>query len=177
MVKSKPVDAVLEHLLDSGRTDTSLRSLAAGSGVSHSLLLYHFGSRDGVLLAVHQACEQRQREHLASLHLTSDDPFTIMREMWHHLAQPAMWPLYRLGFALGSSGPAVGAAAAERERWLEVLRPLVLAVGTPAEAASAEAQLWLATCRGLLWELVTGADHPTVTQAATSFFTHYPLTP
>ena len=172
MVKTPPADAVLDHLLSGGRADASLRSLAAGSGVSHSLLLYHFGSRDGLLLAVHQACEQRQRDHLAALRLTGTDPVATMRAMWRHLADPAMWPLYRLGFTLGSLRTAKPADE-DRDLWLAALTPLVRAVGGPEESAAAEAQLWLATSRGLLWELVTGADPAVVTAAAMRFFAHY----
>jgi len=41
--------AAVGHALDSGIADLSLRQLAAAIGTSHRMLLYHFGSRQGLL--------------------------------------------------------------------------------------------------------------------------------
>ena len=49
-------DALLERVLAyaaaEGMADKSLREIAAGVGTSHRMLLYHFGSREGVLVAI-----------------------------------------------------------------------------------------------------------------------------
>ncbi|WP_329366009.1 TetR/AcrR family transcriptional regulator [Streptomyces sp. NBC_00669] len=171
--KDELTGAVLDHLLsDAGREglDGSLRSLAGAIGVGHSLLLYHFGSREGLLVAVHEACERRERAHLAAFGAEDADPATTMRRMWRHLAEPRMWPLYRVGFALRARRPGVDET---REPWIDELLPLVRAVGVPAGRARAEALLWLATSRGLLRELTTGADPLAVDAAAEAFFAHY----
>lgn len=168
--KDELAGAVLDHLLgDEGRDglDGSLRALAGAIGVGHSLLLYHFGSREGLLAAVHEQCERRERAHLAAFRAQGGDPVSTMRRMWRHLAEPRMWPLYRLGFALRSRRPGVDGT---REPWIAELLPLVGAVGVPADRARAEAMLWLGTSRGLLWELATGADPSEVDAAAEVFF-------
>lgn len=185
--------AVLDHLLgggagDRGGLDQSLRGLASAVGVGHSLLLYHFGSKNGLLTAVHDACERRERDHLAAFRAeeadrarraagrspggqgAAPDPFTTMRRMWRHLAEPRMWPLYRIAFALRARDPG---ADDSRAPWVEALLPLVRAVGVPPGRAPAEALLWIATCRGLLWELVTGADPAAVDAAAEAFHHRY----
>jgi AcrR family transcriptional regulator len=41
-----------EYLLDHGVAEMSLRPIAAGVGTSARLLVYHFGSRDGLITAV-----------------------------------------------------------------------------------------------------------------------------
>ena len=171
--RDKLTDAALAQLLDAGSPEQSLRSFAAALGVSHSLLLYHFGSTVGLLSAVHRACEQRQREHLGTLRTGGADPVAIMRAMWRHLAVPSMWPVYRLRFALRVRADVVTTAdqQAERDQWVAAVVPLVRALGIPR--ARDEALLWVATCRGLLWELVTGADPVVVNRAAHRFFGHY----
>lgn len=167
-------DATLEYLLGGGRPDQSLRALAAGIGVSHSLLLYHFGSMTGLLSAVHLACERRERDHLATLRVADADPVTVMDAMWRHLADPAMWPLYRLGFALRIRADVpTSDQDAEREAWRDELVPLLESLGVAGPEAADEALLWVASCRGLLWELVTGADPEAVHRAAERFATHY----
>ena len=168
------VDAVLDHLLADGRPEQSLRSLAQAVGVGHSLLLYHFGSTTGLLGAVHLACEQRQRDHLAAQPVVATDPLAVMRAMWTHLADPRMWPVYRLGFALRVRADiAAPDQQAQRDAWTTALTPLITALGPPWTPAADESLLWVATCRGLLWELVTGADPAAVDRAAHRFFAHY----
>lgn len=159
--------AALDHFLTGGATDESLRTTATALGVGHSLLIYHFGSRDGLLAAVHAACEQRLRDDLAALEVGSTDPSDVIGSMWRHLADPLRWPLYRLGFALVAR---TGQAPEDDVRfWTQALRPLVVATGTPDGDADDEALLWLATTRGLLWQLVTGADPGAVDRAAERF--------
>ncbi|HEX3791600.1 MAG TPA: TetR/AcrR family transcriptional regulator [Pseudonocardiaceae bacterium] len=169
------VEATLNYLLEGGRPEQSLRALAAGVGVSHSLLLYHFGSTTGLLGAVHLACERRERDHLATLRVAGADPIGVMDAMWRHLADPAMWPLYRLGFALRVRADVpTSDQEAERAAWADALLPLLAALGVTGSDANDEALLWVASCRGLLWELVTGADPEAVHRAAARFATHYP---
>lgn len=173
--------AVLDYLVAGGAPDASLRTFAAAVGVSHSLLLYHFGSTTGLLAAVHLACEERARRHLARLTPATgaaSDPLPVMRRMWRHLAEPDMWPVYRVGFALRLRADVpVGDQDEQRDEWGEALQPLIAALGLPPARGRDEALLWIATCRGLLWELVTGADPRRVHRAADRFFSHYRPTP
>ncbi len=56
MTVSQPRDrllaAAVEQAMRGGIADLSLRELAAAIGTSHRMLLYHFGSREGLLVAV-----------------------------------------------------------------------------------------------------------------------------
>lgn len=44
--------AAVEHVAAHGVGDLSLRRLAAALGTSHRMLVYHFGSREGLLVEV-----------------------------------------------------------------------------------------------------------------------------
>ncbi len=168
------VEAVLDHLLTTGCSAVSLRSVADAVGVSHSLLIYHFQSLISLLSEVHLTCEQRLRSSLIDIELSASKPVEIMRLMWRRSAEPAMWPLYRLTFELRAREDVPRPDQdAERQAWLTTLEPLVIACGVDPDHRSAEALLWLAACRGLLWELVCGADPDAVDDAAEMFFLRY----
>ena len=53
------LDAVIEHFIAEGLADQSLRRIAEAVGSSHRMLLYHFGSKDGLLLVVGREVEAR----------------------------------------------------------------------------------------------------------------------
>ena len=67
------LDAVIAHLGQHGLGDLSLRQLAPAVGTSHRMLIYHFGSKEGLLIAVVQAVEARQRAALVGFDLASPD--------------------------------------------------------------------------------------------------------
>src|SRR5438045_6471980 len=76
------VDYVAEH----GVGELSLRPLAAALGTSHRMLIYHFGSKEGLLVAVVREVERRQRETFAQLDVAGATPVEAMRRMWRRLA-------------------------------------------------------------------------------------------
>src|SRR5215210_7590078 len=59
--------AAMAHVAAHGVGDLSLRALAAALGTSHRMLIYHFGSREGLLIEVIRAVEDQQRAALAQL--------------------------------------------------------------------------------------------------------------
>ncbi|MFD0599775.1 TetR/AcrR family transcriptional regulator [Catellatospora coxensis] len=61
------LDRVIAYAAAEGITGRSLREIAAGVGTSHRMLLYHFGSREGLLAAVVGLIEQQQRDLLGEL--------------------------------------------------------------------------------------------------------------
>ena len=62
--RDRLLDAVIEHFVADGLADQSLRRIAEATGTSHRMLLYHFGSREGLMLAVVRAVEARTRAML-----------------------------------------------------------------------------------------------------------------
>jgi hypothetical protein len=47
--RDRLLDAAVEHALSKGIVDLSLREIAAALGTSHRMIIYHFGSREGLL--------------------------------------------------------------------------------------------------------------------------------
>lgn len=158
---------------ENGVGDTSMRTLASALGTSHRMLHYHFGSREGLLLAVMQAVEREERDALARFLATVDDPFDAGFEFWAHVADRAeiFAPLF---FEL-SSHAMHGHPYAEPWRswladgWLEAQSRLFLKAGAAPAEATELARLALAQARGLLFELALGGDRAGVDAAMARF--------
>src|SRR4051795_11790186 len=163
--------AAMEHVAAHGVGDLSLRGLAAALGTSHRMLIYHFGSREGLLVAVIRTVEAQQRAALAELLLDEDaPPAETMRRMWHRIADPALWPNERLFFevyaqALQGSPHALPLLAGIAHLWVEPLTRIAVAQGRPEAEARAEARLGIAVTRGLLLDLLATGDREAVDAA------------
>jgi AcrR family transcriptional regulator len=173
--KERLLDAVIAYVADHGVADVSLRRLATEIGTSHRMLIYHFGSKEGLLVEVIRAVEARQRETLADFDLDPSLSSTeLQRRMWRVLSDPALWPNARLFFEV------YGQALQGRhhtahflddivESWLEPATAVRLAQGVPPKRARAQARLDVATTRGLLLDLLATGDRAGVDDAAEQF--------
>ncbi len=61
--------AAVDQAMNGGIADLSLRELASAVGTSHRMLLYHFGSREGLLVAVTNAATGKGGVPAATLDL------------------------------------------------------------------------------------------------------------
>src|SRR5690348_7958382 len=61
------LDAALTYIFEHGLADLSLRPLAEALGISHRTLLYHFGSKEQLIVEVLQEVRARDRAFFASL--------------------------------------------------------------------------------------------------------------
>lgn len=162
--------AAVDHVLAHGLSDLSLRELAAAIGTSHRMLLYHFGSKEGLIVAVIQTVEEVQREAFAALDLDGVTPADAMRAMWRRFTDPALGPHERLFFeiygqALQGRPGAVELLDGIVELWVEPAVRYFVAHGmTPADAR-AEARLEVAVVRGLLLDWLATGDKPAVDAA------------
>jgi len=165
MSRADLLDRVITYLAGAGVGDRSLRQIAAGAGTSHRMLIYHFGTRDGLLVEVVRAVEERQRVALASMR--SRTPRELALEFWHRLADPALAPYERLFFEL------YGAALAGQESVAPVLDGIVTSwledesmfAGLPL----AQARMALAFTRGALLDLLATGDRDGVDAAVQAF--------
>jgi AcrR family transcriptional regulator len=177
--RQRLLDAVVAHFSAEGLADQSLRRIAEAIGSSHRMLLYHFGSRDGLLLAVVRAVESRTQERLADL--SRDAPGetdALIRRMWSYLADPALSDIERLFFALYGRAlqgePAILPLFDEDiGRWLETNVALTAALGVPEAVARTHGRLGLAVARGLLLDLLATGDRAGVDAALEVFAGHY----
>jgi AcrR family transcriptional regulator len=163
--------AAMDHVAQHGVGDLSLRGLAAALGTSHRMLIYHFGSREGLLIEVIRTVEAQQRAALAEMLLDQDaPPAETIRRMWRRLADPALWPNERLFFevyaqALQGSPHARPLLDGIVEQWVEPLTRIAVAQGRPEAEARAEARLGVAVTRGLLLDLLATGDRDAVDAA------------
>jgi AcrR family transcriptional regulator len=153
-----------------GVGDLSLRTLAAALGTSHRMLVYHFGSKEQLLVEVVRAVEARQREALGEI----EDGW----EMWCRLADPAMWPHERLFFEL--YGQALQGRPHTRElldgvvdAWLTPVAELNVKLGMEPGQARAAARLGLAVTRGMLLDLLATGDREGCDAAIRLFLARY----
>jgi AcrR family transcriptional regulator len=161
----------IEHVSEHGVGEISLRGLAAALGTSHRMLLYHFGSREALLIEVIRAVEEQQRAALAQIlkEEAGAPPAEVMRRMWARVADPALWPNERLFFevyaqALQGSPHALPLLDGIVDAWVEPLVALA-PPEVPKEQARAEARLGVAVVRGLLLDLLATGDRAAVDAA------------
>ena len=99
--KEKLLAAVVEVALAGGIADQSLRAIAEAAGTSHRMLIHHFGSREGLLVAVTRAVETRQRGALDDLRAESGEASgDLAGRFWQHLRSPGLAPQERLFFEI-----------------------------------------------------------------------------
>ena len=165
MSRADLLDRVITYLADAGVGDRSLRQIAAGAGTSHRMLIYHFGTRDALLVEVVRAVEERTREALASLEARSPREQAI--EFWQRLSDPALAPYERLFFEL------YGAALAGQESFAPVLDGIVTSwladESRFAGLSLPRARMALAFTRGALLDLLATGDRDGVDASVREF--------
>jgi len=178
MTASQPRDRLLAAAVEQARrggiADLSLRELAAAIGTSHRMLLYHFGSREGLLVAVAQAVEEAERARFLSWGMTANDA----RRIWARLSDPALWPAERLFFELYVQA-LLGRLGDERfldsaiDGWIAPVAAAMVEAGASEATARVDARLGLAVVRGLLLDLLATGDRDGVTEAHERFLRLY----
>jgi AcrR family transcriptional regulator len=159
----------IEYFARNGIGDASLRSIATNIGTSHRMLIYHFGSREGLLAEVVRTVEAQQRELLATL--DNEVPIEELSErFWRQVTEAALiyGPLF---FELSAHAmqdlPHTEALKADLINvWLPPLIDLCIRAGVPPAQAPAYARLGLAASRGLLFDLLLTGDRAGVDEAS-----------
>ncbi|MFB9909183.1 TetR/AcrR family transcriptional regulator [Allokutzneria oryzae] len=175
--RQRLLDAAVEHLAAHGLTDLSLRRLATALGTSHRMVIYHFGSHEGLLVEVIRVVEQRQREAFADLR-DSGSPAEVIRAFWQRLSDPRLWPHERLFFeiygqALQGRPGTTSLLDGVVENWLEPGTRAAVRWGLDPATARAQARLGLAVVRGLLLDLLATGDREGTTAALEQFAAGY----
>src|SRR4051794_26371812 len=156
--RERLLNAAIDHIAQRGISDLSLRELAAAIGTSHRMLIHHFGGREGLLVAVVQAVEQRQRDLLESvIPDPTASPGDAMRAWWRHISDESLWPNERLFFELYGQALQGRPGTAEMldgivDAWLEPAATMLTQLGFPNGEATA--RLGIAVTRGLLLDLL-----------------------
>lgn len=163
---TKIVDDVAQH----GLEDRSLRDVAHAVGTSHRMLLYHFGSRTGLIEAIVGEMEERERAYVRDLAATVETPAELLRALWHQLVSPEILPFVGLFFemvALASRGPATDLTSP----WLSDAGPIAEKLGTAMD--DDEARMCIAVVRGLLVDVLTTGDVEPATRSLDAFLARF----
>ncbi|WP_214110430.1 TetR/AcrR family transcriptional regulator [Acrocarpospora catenulata] len=167
--KEKWLAQAIEYFAANGIGDASLRSIAAGLGTSHRMLIHHFGSREGLLAEVVRAVEAQQRAAIADLTRNELPPQESWVRFWDNLVEATL--IYgRLFFELSAHAMhdrpyAQGLRNDLIGVWLPPLTEICLRSGVDPAEAPAYARLSLAASRGLLFDLLLTGDRKGVDEA------------
>ena len=177
--KTEIVAQAIAYMEQNGIGDLSLRGLAAALGTSHRMLIHHFGSKEGLWIAIVKAVEERQREVLIELVPDPNKPLAeSLRDWWKHISAPSLWPNARLFFELYGRAlqndwlqhPFLDGIV---EDWLAPATEINVAYGLPRELARAHARLGIAAVRGLLLDLLATGDVDGVDASMEAFIDVY----
>lgn len=161
------LDRIVDDVARSGLGDRSLRDLASAVGSSHRMLLYHFGSRQGLVAAIVREVEHRQRAFMADgADGAGGDPIAVARAMWRRVSDPELRPFVQLFFEAAAYASRTDAGTAD-----DLTQPWIDA-GVDAAASAPDAvdvRLGVAVVRGLLVDVIGGGD----LEGATAAFERY----
>jgi AcrR family transcriptional regulator len=150
------LEAAYVYVLEHGLGDLSLRPLATAVGSSPRVLLYLFGSKDGLIRAL---LARARQEELAFLDRTPAGTLDQLgRDVWAWLSAPAHRPLLTLWTEtyarslLDPAGPWAGFAAGTVRDWLALL-----AAADPS-ASPERCTAVLAVLRGAMLDLLATGD-------------------
>jgi AcrR family transcriptional regulator len=177
--REKLLHGAIDYVARNGITDLSLRQLATALGTSHRMLIHHFGSKEGLWVAIVHEVEARQRTILADMVPATDVPVDeAMRAWWRHISDPSLWPNERLfyelyGQAIQGRPHTVEMLDGIIDDWLEPAAEINMALGLSRDEAVAHARLGIAVTRGLLLDLVATRDVEGVNAAMEAFIEIY----
>jgi AcrR family transcriptional regulator len=163
--RSVLLDRVVADVAEHGLTDRSLRDIAASLGTSHRMLLYHFGSRQGLVAAIVDAAEAAQRQLLRELATETTDPAALVLALWTRVSSPETRPFVRLFFE--SLAATAGTGRDVTSPWLEDAAEVGAAIGIDAEPV--DLRLGIAVTRGLLVDVLTTGEVEPATAALRRF--------
>jgi len=165
----------MEYVAEHGVSDLTLRGLAPALGTSHRMLIYHFGSKTGLLTALVEAVEAGQRAMFSDMEAELDaDPSGFAHRFWRQLTDPRMRAQERLFFdvyvrALHGAPGTESLTGGGIDPWLRLLATWQERRGVPPTTARARARLALAVTRGLLLDLAATDDREAVDAAMDEF--------
>jgi AcrR family transcriptional regulator len=168
--RERLLDAAIDHFGRNGIGDTSLRGIAEAVGTSHRMLIYHFGSRGGLLAEVTREVEARQRAVMMMTYDTDLPPLEAAARYWEETVEATLryGPLFfeLAAHAMQGKDYAQSLRAELIAQWLPSVSELCRAIGIPEAQADTHARLALGAARGLLLDLLLSGEREEVAKAA-----------
>jgi AcrR family transcriptional regulator len=167
-IRERLLDACTDHALERGLPDR-LGPLAAATGTSSRMLIYHFGTRDGLLREILGRARERQVAAWTDLlRVRPDEPYTAtLAAAWASMTGPAGRPYLRMFSRLHDTAGEPhwpGFRRAATTDWLAPLEAGMATLGRPELATLA-----LAVIRGLFQDLDATDDSPRTDRAFADF--------
>ena len=168
--KRQLLDAAYDYVMERGLTELSLRPLAEAIGSSPRVLLFLFGSKDGLVQALLDRARADELALLTEVE-TRGGLAEVGRRVWRWLAHPdhrRLLTLWAEGYArslVNPAGPWADFARRTVQDWLDILA----AAQPPRRRRTArgvvERTLLLAVLRGALLDLLATGDIERTTAA------------
>ena len=123
--RERLVARMADHLLQAGLGASSLRALGGAAGVSDRMLIYYFGTRDALIVAVLDCIGERIEHALTEgPRLDRCDPERLVEILWARSRAPHLEPYFRLlvelaGAAMSQGDPYRAAARGMTERFVD----------------------------------------------------------
>jgi AcrR family transcriptional regulator len=161
--RTELLESAYRHIQEHGLVGMSLRPLAQAVGSSPRVLLYLFGSKDGLVRAL---LERARADELALLREVRRDQGTLTTAaaaLWRWMAAPendrilALWTEAYARALVEPDGAWAGFAARTVDDWLVVLADFA--------ADPTERTLVLAVLRGAMLDLLATGDRARITPA------------
>ena len=137
--------ACTDHVLEEGLIGLSLRPLAKAVGTSDRMLIYHFGSRDGLVAAVIDESTNRSVAYLNGLTAPSTVRSGVLR-LWEAYHQPPLYACNLIYVQAAASGylgqePYRSAVRDSNARWAAAMRDWFERCGAPSAKLERISQL------------------------------------
>jgi AcrR family transcriptional regulator len=168
-IRARLREQAVEYVLSHGAADLTLRPLSKALKTNARMLIYHFGSREGLMREILAGLRERGDALIQEWFGKAKTPPTLVEFLlmyWQRMSDPQMRTAVRLIFelyALALRDPRnyPGVLTDPIRHW----RKLTVRTGRPPKTGKAEATLLLAATRGLLLDLCATGDRSRVTQA------------
>jgi AcrR family transcriptional regulator len=168
-IRARLLEQAVDYVISHGAADLTLRPLAKALKTNARMLMYHFGSREGLMREILAGLRERGEALIQEWFGKAKTPPTLVEFLlmyWQRMSDPRMRAVVRLGFelyalALRDPRSYPGVLTDPVRAW----RKLAVRTGRTPKIREAEATLLLAATRGLLLDLCATRDRRRVTQA------------
>jgi AcrR family transcriptional regulator len=172
-IRERLRDQAVDYVLSHGVGNLTLRPLAKALRTNARMLVYHFGSREGLMREVLARLREREDAHIQAWFRASKKHRTLpefLRWQWRRLSAPQarsavrlIFELYTLALRHPRDYPGV------LEDPLAYWQKLTEQAGVDSKTGAIEATLLLAMTRGLLLDLCATGDRVRMGKAMNMF--------
>ena len=176
------LERAYDYVLQHGLTSLSLRPLAQAIGSSPRVLLFLFGSKEGLVQALLARARTAQLEVLNQTPPTGsvEDFASVVRGVWQwlldkqHRRMLALWLETYAQSLVEPSGPSADFARRTVDDWLELLAARQAPPLRRSRAGATERGLALAVLRGALLDLLATGDEERTTAIVEAYLSRLP---